>query len=296
MAQELEPLPMDSTAIAPAPKAECYLSDWEYQDASIHVTITQSKYKAIRYTCARVQIAHPSQLRAVPARQADDPRAEFSNVDLTTAYGNKICQRVNAVIGINGDFFSNPDHCLVALRQSRQLRNLASGRFDVLVIDHNGDFTVLPRCTQDQYKSYYSGHKKEMYQAFCFGPALVENGKRKTAEYVSGSYMMAEEMTQRMAICQLDTLDYVLITSDGDALLHTWGLTLDEFADLCQRVGKEMSEDGFRVAYNLDGGNSATMYFQRRNLRKQLEYVKINQVERERELSDMICFVTLVKE
>ena len=57
-----------------------------------------------------------------------------------------------------------------------------------------------------------------------------------------------------------------------------------------------MSPEGFKIAYNLDGGNSATLVFKRKNEEGQLVYQKLNMPERERGLADMICFVSLVQE
>ena len=49
-ADGLTHLDMNSTAIAPAPKDECYLSDNEYKDDSIHVELSEGKYAGVHYT------------------------------------------------------------------------------------------------------------------------------------------------------------------------------------------------------------------------------------------------------
>lgn len=294
-AEGLVPLSMDGPALAPAPKDECYISANEYVDESIQVTISEGDYKGVHYTCARVKIQHPSQLQAVPANQVQDPNAVFSAWSTATAKGAQFCQASNAVVAINGDFYISAERCHVAMRQGVQVRNNGTGEFDVLVIDREGNFDAIPTCTRQEYLDYYDAHAGNMYQAFCFGPVLVKDGKNALGGHYGNGHMIADKKTQRVAIAQIGELDYMIITCDGDALTYTFGLTIDEFADMCEQIGLEVQPEGFRMAYNLDGGNSASLFFKRPDANGKLTYQKLNMPERERDLADMICFVSLVK-
>lgn len=294
-AEAFPPLPMDGPAIGPAPKDECYISPNEYVDESIQVTISEGDYKGVHYTCARVKIQHPSQLRAVPANQVQDPRAVFSAWSTTTAKGAQISQASNAVVSINGDFYISADRCHVVMRQGIQVRNNGTGEFDVLVIDRQGNFDAIPTCTRQEYLDYYDAHQADMYQAFCFGPVLVKDGKNALGGHYGNGHMIADKKTQRVAIAQIGELDYMIITCDGDAIAYSFGLTIDEFADMCEQIGLAVQPEGFRLAFNLDGGNSATLMFKRPDANGKLTYQKLNMPERERDLADMICFVSLVK-
>ena len=65
---------------------------------------------------------------------------------------------------------------------------------------------------------------------------------------------------------------------------------------MCEAAGKRLNENGCRLAYNLDGGNSSTLVFRETNKKTgKLNYVKVNCPEIERFLGDMIYFATLVK-
>ena len=96
-----------------------------------------------------------------------------------------------------------------------------------------------------------------------------------------------------MGIIQVGDLDYLLVTSDGDAQMNRFGLTIPQFADLCLKLGREASPEGARLAYNLDGGNSSSLVFKVRDDSDNLVYTKLNMPERDRKLADMICFVSL---
>lgn len=294
LAQGLSPLNMDGADVAPAPRDECYISPNEYVDDSIRVTITEGEEDGVHYTCARVKIQHPSQLRAVPAQQVYTPDALFTARNSTTARGGQIAQASNAVVAINGDFY-NAEKCHVVMRHGVQVRNHASGLFDVLIIDREGDFDAIPNCTKQDYIDYYDAHGGEMYHAFCFGPVLVKDGACVIGEDFKNTHMISDKKTQRVAIAQIGELEYMIITCDGDALTYTFGMTVMEFAQLCEKLGREVQPEGFRMAYNLDGGNSASLFFKRDDGSGKLTYQKLNMPERERDLADMICFVSLVK-
>lgn len=293
LAEGFAPLPMNGPSMAPAPKDENYLSCNEYKDDSIHVTITEGDYNYVHYTCARIRLQHPSQLQAVPANRFYQPDAVFSAMSTAAARGWQIAQASNAVIAINGDFYTN-DKCHVVMRQGIQVRNNADGTFDVLIIDRKGNFHAIPNCTRQDYLEYYDAHQDNMYQAFCFGPVLVQDGKSAVMDSFYNHHMISNKKTQRVAICQLNELDYMIVVCDGDAISYTFGLDLIDFAKLCEEIGYSVQPEGFRMAYNLDGGNSASLFFKRPNEKQQLVYQKLNMPERERDLADMICFVTLV--
>ena len=294
-AETFVPLPMDSTAIAPAPRDESYLSDREYEDPSISVKITEGMFQDVHYWCARVKIAHPSQLRTVPAMQVDDPHAVFSAWNTSEAECTRIAKAANAVIAINGDYVSNLTQCNVVLRQGLQIRNTAHSVYDVLIIDTDGNFDFIPECSTQDYIQYYDSHAGKIYQAFCFGPAMVKDNEVILGERFKNGYMISKLPSQRMAIAQVGDLDYLLITCDGESQYNRSGLTIPEFAELCLQLGREASPEGLRLAYNLDGGNSSSLVFKVKDETGKLTYQKMNMPELDRTLSDMVCFVSLVK-
>ncbi len=292
----LEPLPMDSVTAGPKPKTENYLSDNEYADESISVKIYEGRYADTDYVYAHVKISHPSQLRTAPASMANDKNKRPSFKDKSTGRGRLVANGVNAVISINGDYYTKTE-CKVVMRMGTQIRNNADGLRDLLIIDKNGDFSYLNAPMKDDYAAYYEANKDNMYQVFCFGPVLVENGASVITEEYLNKYIGSQNNAQRTAICQLGPLEYMLVTCYGNQTKGNKGMTIYEFAQVCEMAGRELKpEGGCRLAFNLDGGNSTTMNFKRLEAKtNKWKYVKVNCPEIERFLSDIIYFATLVK-
>ena len=299
-AEGFEPLPMDTYEPGPVPADSAFLSDTEYQDDSISVKIYTDRYADTDYVYAHIKISHPSQLRTAPATLADKnvslDKVNFRYTAELTSRGRYIANAANAVISINGDYFTKTDKCQVVMRQSQQVRNAADGTMDLLVIDKNGDFTALQKYNRAQYNEYLNAHENEMYNVFCFGPVLAENGKSVIgADYYNG-FLGSNKGTQRSAIAQLGPLEYMIITCNGPQTQGNKGMTIQEFAAVCESAGKTLNGNGCVLAFNLDGGNSATLNFKTMNKKTgKLGYVKVNCPEIERFLSDIIYFATLVR-
>ena len=149
LAEGLTPLPMDDLSYGPVPKDECYLSDNEYVDESISVKIYEGRYADTDYVYAHVKISHPSQLRTIPAgvykgvkNGSVQRNNNYNFKNSSTTRGRFVASAANAVIAINGDYFTKTE-CKVVLRMGTQYRNTADGLRDLLIIDKNGDLSYL---------------------------------------------------------------------------------------------------------------------------------------------------------
>ena len=137
-------------------------------------------------------------------------------------------------------------------------------------------FIALPRGT-------YAAGEGQKYidegavQSFTFGPLLVNDGE---AVELPEKYIISTKDTirePRTAIGQVDANHYVLVVADGRR--DGWsdkGMTLQEL----QQV---FVEQGCKVAYNLDGGGSATMILGSERVNK-------TSGSRERDVSDIVYF------
>lgn len=308
-AELLESLPMNKNSGGPEAKLEncefandedefCakqeihglnYISAKAYRDESISVEIHTGRNFDTDYVFAHVKIKHPSQLRTVSA-------AKSSFTSTQVAHVREMAKDINAVIAINGDYAAKPEKCKVLLRQSRQVRNSARGDTDLLIVDTNGDFSILEKPTRQGYAKYYNAHEKELYQVFCFGPVLVKDGVSVVSDDYKDGYRGSDNNAQRSAIAQLGPLEYMLISTGGPQIKNNKGLTIQEFSIICEEAGKALKpEGGCQIAYNLDGGNSALMSFIGKSTKS--DYIRPMKISpgAERQISDIIYFATLEK-
>lgn len=240
-----------------APLADGYDGDYSYQDPTIQVNITYNETKDyiegyrgrnMGYWVVDIKIGDASQLRTAAAES-------FSTE--TTLPVSDIANRVNAVVAINGDYFARHKEGF-AIRQGTLVRDKLKGNRDALLIDEDGDFHVYHLPEKGSLSDTVDG--KKVINAFYFGPILVENGEvpKKLPNF---TFLKPDKYYARLALCQVDRLHYkiILTTMEQD---YTLGIRLKDFAKLCQA-------EGAKIAYNLDGGLSTTLFFNNKRINEQ---------------------------
>ena len=249
-----------------------YLSDWEYEDPSISVKIEKGRIYDTDYVYARVKLHNASQLRTVMAASYYSP---------STLMGTTMAKRTNAVLAINGDFFSSRNGHGYVARQGKVYRNACNSRiYDILVIDNQGDLHIIEKPDSKEMEAW----KDTVIQGFTFGPGLIVNGEVRRYNVEDFEFnCAAENAAQRMCIAQVGPLEYLCICSEGPEDPGSVGLTLDQFTDLVA------SFEGIQNAYNLDGGSSTTMVFKG-------DKVNSPNNPKRRPLCDMIYFATAWEE
>lgn len=237
---EIVEIPLDAKMGLP-PQEDGYQGDWIYEDPSISVSISFGRYEETNYTAARVRLDNASQLRTAMATNYSNP---------STALGDTIARRVQAVLAINGDFFSARNGVGLVTRQGKQYRLKCNGEYDVLLIDANGDLHILPLASNEDVQSFSGA----VVQGFTFGPGIIIDGVRQS-DLSRFDFAAGDKPAQRMALAQTGPLEYLCISTEGPEHKDSVGLTLDQFGDLVA------SFDGIVNAYNLDGGSSSTIVF-----------------------------------
>lgn len=260
---ELTPLPWDQSP-GYLPDPDCYTADG-YQDESLRVSVEKSRRADADFYTAYVEVQHPSQLRTGLADALGSQRAKPTDI---AAYHN-------GVIAISGDFFRKREKGLI-IRQGETLRDSLTPQLDMLLIDRDGNFHIVPRSQQELLEVFLSG-AMDIQNAFTFGPALVVDGKQQD---IPEKYNFAPHYKNpRAAIGQLGPLSYALVVVDG-RLEDTDGCTLEVLA-------QHMVEIGCVQAFNLDGGGSATLVLDG-------EIATEKKDGTERSISDIIYFATTV--
>lgn len=261
---EYAPLELDA-ASGHMPNAENYLADNAgYQDETISVSIETTRAYDTTIMIARIKITDPSQIRTAMAGRYGQTGGSFPQV---------VAKRANAVFAINGDYFNyrSTGHLV---RQGQTYRSRPDTDLDTLIIDENGDFTII----KDPTKESIAAFEGTMINTFNFGPALIIDGEKVLP--VKRMEAGVTNQTQRMAIAQAGPLEYVCVATEGPENEGSVGLTIEELIDFMYGLG-------VKQAYNLDGGSSSAMI---------LNNEKINALSsrKNRPICDMIYFATLI--
>lgn len=212
-------------------------SDADYSDDNITIKMTEYYENNTKIYVADVTVSSAEYLKTAFASDTYG-----KNVTDTTS---SIAKSNNAILAINGDYYGVQQSGYV-IRNGIVYRDTAKDS-DVLCIYANGTMEVVSdsEYTADELV------KKGVWQAFTFGPALVENSTVTVGENDEVGRAMASN--PRTAIGMIDTNHFVFVVSDGRTS-ESSGLSLYELGQFMQKLG-------VKTAYNLDGGGSSTMYF-----------------------------------
>ena len=207
---------------------------WLYSSPTVWVEVNRvyDEETKITYLAAEVRCA-PGELArgglSVPGKTTG------KNVDLY-----KIVRNYRAVIAVNGDFLN--DHPEDPKGENATLVFLPDGTMRVFAA---GEATAKELLEQG------------VTNAFSFGPVLVNGGvvQEKLDKH------RLRRSNPRAAVGMIEANHFVLILVQGRPPEPTNGMTLTELAELFVSYGCE-------VAYNLDGGASATMAFMGEHISK----------------------------
>ncbi len=260
-------LPVDFSGGSPV-AAEGFAKDkWEYHDPSLSIVIEQDRIHDCDYWVADIRIGHPSQLRTAAADGFE------SDMVMPAA---AMAKRMNAVLAINGDFFSYTKTGFI-IRQGVQFRDKLDGKRDVLLIDENGDFHFMRKPRKNTVPTEIDG--KKVINAFTFGPILVEDGA--VNRDWSFDQMAFGDYCQRMAIGQVGPLHYKVVCCAAP-YRGSKGMKIRAFAQL-------VADQGIVNAYNLDGGNSTMLIYNN-------EKINDPTAEKVRDIADIIYFASSAQE
>ena len=275
----ISPLPVDLTG-GYVPNKDCYIAADEengilqgYDDESLTVTVERVKVGDSTFNVARIKIAHPSQLRTGLANEKGTKNNKISTM----------AKNHNAVLAIGGDFFADAKNGYI-VRQYKEFRKSPKSVYDMLLVDNNGDFHIVLRSDAEELKGLLTSETLTFPNIFNFGPALVKDGVllENPQYYVDNGnkYNTRSTSEPRCAIGQLGEREYMFVVVDGRR----------KDSDGCSthELGQWMFEQGCVQAYNLDGGNSALMWFGGENYSDKT-------TKNERAVSDFIYIATAIK-
>ncbi len=209
-----------------------------YSDENIGITLSEYYENDTKIYVADVTLSSAQYLKTAFAKDTYGKNITDETSD--------IAESKNALFAVNGDYYGAKESGYV-IRNGIVYRDYGSADTDVLCIYADGHFAV----TNSSEKTAQQLVDEGVWQAFSFGPALVEDGSVSVGANDEAGRAMASN--PRTAVGIIDDLHYVFVVSDGRTS-ESEGLSLKELAEFMQRLG-------VGTAYNLDGGGSSTMWF-----------------------------------
>lgn len=214
------------------------ITDTLYRDPNILITITEHRYADSNAYVADIVLSSAEYLKTAFAQNTYGRNIAEETSVIAAANG--------AILAINGDFYGSQERGYV-IRNGVLYRKTVSRDRQDLVIYEDGSFEVIMEKEISAEELLESG----ACHVLSFGPVLVQNGKADVPR--NGLRGHATQYNPRTAIGIIDDLHYVFATVDGRTK-DSRGMTAYELAMFMESLG-------VTTAYNLDGGGSATIYF-----------------------------------
>ncbi len=214
----------------------------EYSTDNVHLTLEKkvvgSGNDTVTYYVADVYV---SSLKYIRTALAEGEYGTNIKQDV-----DDIADENDAIFAITGDSYGNNTTGIVI-------------RDGVLYRDDENDADVCLLYTDGTMKTYTASEfdeesvkEDDVWQAWCFGPALLDGEGNVLSQFTTTSYL--SNAHPRVAIGYVAPGHYVFVVVDGRDEGYSRGATLSELAAI-------MKKEGCLVAYNLDGGGSSSMLF-----------------------------------
>lgn len=209
-----------------------------YSDDNMSVEISTYTTNDTTVYVADVTLSSAQYIKTAFANDTYGKNVTATTSDMASAH--------DAVLAINGDNYGSREQGYV-IRNGIVYRDTADDS-DVLCVYADGSFEIVDPATVSAEQLVEQG----VWQAFSFGPALIEDGAVSVSQ--NDEVGRAKASNPRTAIGIIDKNHYVFVVSDGRTD-ESEGLSLYQLAQFMQQLG-------VTYAYNLDGGGSSTMVFQ----------------------------------
>ena len=239
-----------------------------YLDDSIFAITWQEVHDGSVYTFSEVKVSHPSQFRRHLAGGEYGSDMQY----LTT----EMAAEVNAVVASAGDFYRFRDFGAVVYQG--EAKRVEGTYAETCYIDANGDmhFTYAGDVLKVEDVQKFVDERNIRF-SLAFGPILVDN-----YEEVPHTWYGVGEINEgyaRAGLLQMDTLHYIVVTANTTGIYQQIP-TVEQFR-------KNVAATGCRMAYSLDGGQTATIVMND-------ELVNRPVYGQQRKISDIIYFATAV--
>lgn len=241
-----------------------------YSDDSIFAVTWKEVHDGSVYTFSEVKVSDPSQFRRHLAGGEYGSEMQYLTTEMAAS--------VNAVVASAGDFYRFRDFGAVVY--DGVARRVEGTYAETCYIDRQGDlhFTYAGEVlTVEDVQAFVDEH--DIQFSLAFGPVLVDE-----YELVEHSWYGVGEINEgyaRAALCQMAPLHYIIVTAN----------TTGAYQDIptVATFAKNIAATGCRMAYCLDGGQTATIVMNDQLINRPV-------YGQQRKISDIIYFATAVPE
>jgi len=204
-------------------------TDTQYTDDNIQIDVQKVVKPGLVYYVADIRLSSLQYFKTAFANNTPGRNQHEAVSDQAKDH--------NAILAISGDYYGYRNTG-VTIRNGTLYRDNPDG--ESMVLMQNGEMKIV-----DKSVSGKSLVEQGALHSWSFGPALVIDG-----QYVQRSSPVSA-LNPRTGLGMIEPYHYIFIVVDG-RVDDSKGVVMKDFAQL-------FLEYGCKVAYNLDGGGSATM-------------------------------------
>lgn len=207
------------------------INSWYYKSDETNITIDKKRAYESDIYVAKVKINNAMQFKHVYAN---------SNINSLDTVKN-MSSKYSSILAINASGFNENSTPMGTVGSAGKIDRFIPGRTS-LIFGYDGKLNLRNAKTESDLTAF------KPFWITSFGPTLVNNYKNTQSDSTN------TDRNPRMAIAQGENAnEFIIIAVDGRSNISK-GVTLKQLATLFEK-------ENVRVAYNLDGGGSATMVF-----------------------------------
>ncbi len=220
------------------------LTDHSYSSPLLSVDI-QTQTRSVSYgrtaVChiADIYLSDPSQLQTYTANGEMSYFSVQDHADMDRA--------AHAVLSVSGDCYSFQQYGFLMRNGELYMDDIPYN--DILVLYSDGRMAAFSKGEYTVEEVVSDG----AVQVWCFGPSLLDADGHARSYYETTS-VTVNQYNPRCAIGFYEPGHYCFVVVDGRQSGYSDGILLPELAQVFEELG-------CRMAYNLDGGGTAVMYF-----------------------------------
>ena len=228
-------------------EGEVIQTEDSYKSENVSITLTRVEKPRLIYYVADIYISDLKYFGTAFA--SGEGNGEYNTG--TEVQIDKIANRVNAVVAINGDHYKL--HQGIVVRNGVLYRETTNE--DICVLYTDGRMETMMKDEVDMETLKTAG----VWQVWSFGPGLLDaEGHAKTFTNNQANALGVNVENPRCAIGYYEPGHYCFVKVEG----NRWGKFIGSYGLTFTDMAKLFEEFGCVSAYNLDGGRSTAMSWQ----------------------------------